>query len=118
MLDAVAHRVAAAVLIEAVEIEPEPPRPLPQVRVLEAGRVGEQRVVHLPEAPLQTGGLGGARGRPGARVAGTDREMAKHDAIGLERLQPDVQRRAERALEVGVDDQRATAARSADVVLL
>ncbi len=39
------------------------------MRVLEPGLIGEQRIVHLPEAPLQAGRLGRARGRPRARVA-------------------------------------------------
>ena len=41
----------AAVGVEARDIEPEPLGALPQMRVLEAALVGEQRVVHLPEAP-------------------------------------------------------------------
>ena len=51
-LDAVAHRVAAAVGVKALEVEPELLGPAPQVRVLEPRLVGEQRVVHLPEAAL------------------------------------------------------------------
>ena len=87
--------------------------PVPQVRVLEPGLVGEQRVVHLPEAALGAGRLGGARRRPGARVAGAHREVAEHHlapAAGQPEL---VQGGAERALEVGVLDQQRRCRRPA-----
>ena len=50
--------------------------------------------------------LGGARGRPGAGMAGADREVAKDDAQRQPR-QPQLERRAVRALEVRVDDHRS-----------
>ena len=97
----VKHGVAAAVALEALEIEPEPLRALPQMRVLESPLIGEQRVVHLPEAALQPGRLGRAGRGPGARVAGADREVAEHEprrAVAADETQ--VQRGAERALEI------------------
>ena len=44
------HRVGAAVGVEALDVEPELLGARPQVRVLEPALVGEQRVVHRPEA--------------------------------------------------------------------
>src|SRR5919109_102645 len=48
----VGDRPRAAVGLEALEVEPEPFRPGPQVRVLEPALVVEQRVVHRPERAL------------------------------------------------------------------
>ena len=79
-LHPLAHGLAAPVGLEAIQVEPEPLGALPQVGILQPGGVGEQEVVHLPEAALAPGRLGRARGRPGARVAGLDREVAKHPA--------------------------------------
>ena len=45
----------AAVALEAVEVEPEPLGPLPEVRVVDAAAVGEQRVPELPERVLGLG---------------------------------------------------------------
>ena len=50
--------------VETLEIEPEPLCARPQVWVLEPCLVGEQRVVHLPEAALQRRRLGRAGRRP------------------------------------------------------
>jgi len=72
--------------------------------------------MHLPEAALEAGGLGGAGGGPGPGVAGADREVPEDDRY-REALQPRVERRAERALEVGVDDDERSA-RTADVVVV
>ena len=78
---------------------------LPQVGILQPGLIGEQRVVHLPEAALARGCLGRAGRRPGPRMTGADREVAEH--------QPDrqvgqalVQGSAVGTLEVGVLDQQ------------
>ena len=70
----------APVGVEALEVELERARSLPQVGILEPALVGEQQVVHLPEALLPRRRLGRARRRPGARVARADREMAERDA--------------------------------------
>ena len=44
--------VVAAVGVEARDVEAEPLRARPQVRILEPALVGEQRVVHRPERAL------------------------------------------------------------------
>src|SRR4051812_1859099 len=53
--DARGDRVAAAILLEAVEVEPERLAMGPQMRVLEASLVGVERVRELPEAALSRG---------------------------------------------------------------
>ena len=87
----------------------------PQVRVVEAALVAEERVVHLPEAPLERRGLGGAGQPPRARVLGDDGEVAEDPPHG-QRGEQQVGLRAVRALVVAVldDDEAALAA---DVVL-
>ena len=102
--------------MEALDVEAEPPSPFPQVRVLQAPLVGEERVVHGPERVLRVGGLGGVGGGPGARVGGPDGEVAEAgpDGGGGEPL---LERRAERALEVGVDEDDGGAPRAAHVVV-
>ena len=81
-------RLRAAVGLEAVEVEPQALRPLPQVGVVEVGLVLEQRVVHLPEAPLQGRRLGGVGQDAGPRVLGLDREVAEdpRDSAGSRSL--------------------------------
>ena len=59
--------------------------------------------MHLPEAALKPGRLGRAGRRPGPWVAGANREVAKHDPQPA-RARRRCSGRAERALEVGVDD--------------
>ena len=66
--------------------------------------------------PWTRGGLGGAGGRPGARVAGADREVAEHH-LHRQALQPAVQGGAERALEVGVLDHQRRLRRAPAVVV-
>jgi hypothetical protein len=44
--------VASPIGLESVEIEPEPSRSVPEVRVFEPALIGEQLIVHLPEAAL------------------------------------------------------------------
>src|SRR5829696_9557279 len=46
-----------AVGLEALEVEPESLGAPPQMRVVEVALILEQRVVHLPEAALERGGL-------------------------------------------------------------
>src|SRR3954454_14274433 len=67
--DAALDGLGAAVGIEARDVEPQPLRALPELRVLEAAGVGEQRVVHGPDRALGRRGLGGRCRGPGARVA-------------------------------------------------
>ena len=50
----------------------------PQVGILEPGLVGEQQVVHLPEAALERRRLGRAGRRPGAGMARADGKMPEH----------------------------------------
>src|SRR5439155_8460004 len=102
-LDPLPDRVGAAISLEAIEVEAELPGALPQVRIVEPALVGEQRVVHLPEAVLERRGLGGAREHLAARVLRHDREVAEdlpHRALAQLRLDL----RAVRALVVAVDD--------------
>jgi len=68
--------------------------------------------VHLPEAALQPGRLGGAGGGERAWVRRLDREVAKAD---LEADEARLERGAERALVVPVDDYLVSAA--SDVVV-
>ena len=73
--------------------------------ILEPALVGEQKIVHLPETALERGSLGGAGSRPRPWMARADREMAEHSTrrVGLTG-EPDRERRAVRAFEVGVLD--------------
>ena len=105
----VRRRRRAPVGVEAREVEPEPLGARPQVRVLEAALVGEQRVVHRPERVLARGRLGRAGGGQRPRVARAHREVAEGDA----QRQPasrGLDRGAERALVVPVDDHQRGAA--------
>src|SRR5579875_3332909 len=56
-----AHRLAAAIGLEALEVQAQLAGPPPQVRILQASLVGEQQVVHLPKAALQSRRLGAAQ---------------------------------------------------------
>ena len=114
--DACDDGVAAPVAIEALEIELEGSRSIPEVRVLEPSLVGEQEVVHLPETTLKRCGLGRAGRRPGARMARANREVAEHPAQRVLR-EPQAERRAVRALEVRVLDHQRAVVGPADVVL-
>src|SRR4051794_31701542 len=51
-LDPRGDRVAATVALELIQVEAELLGTLPKVGVIEVALVGEQRVVHLPEAVL------------------------------------------------------------------
>src|SRR6185312_11939211 len=75
-------RIGAAVGVEALDVEAERARPLPQVRVLQARLIGVERGVHLREAALEAGRLRRARRRPGARVLRSDGEVAEDPAPG------------------------------------
>ena len=106
--------VGAAVGLEAVEVEAERRDALPEMRVVEVALVGVEGVVHLPEAALERGSLGGVREPARARVLRLDREVAE-DAPYREPVEQRSGLRAERALEVRVlDYERALAA---DVVV-
>ena len=94
---------------------PSASRAGPQVRILEMGLVGEQRVVHRPEGVLPPGRLGGVGGRERARMARADGEVAERDAQ-RHLAQAQLQRRAERALVVPVDDDQRRVLRAAHVV--
>ena len=80
---------------------PERPGALPQVRLVQMGLILEQRVVHLPEAPLKRGRLGRARQHPRARMLRGHREVPEH-ALHGQCLQDQVRTGAVRALEVRV----------------
>ena len=111
------HRLAAAVGVEALEVEPQCRARGPRGGDPRAGPGRRTAVVHLPEAALQSRGLRGTGGRPRAWVAGAHREVAEDDPrrqVG-EAL---VQRRAERALEVGVLDHDRRAVGAADVIVV
>jgi hypothetical protein len=84
------------------------------VRVLEPPLVGEQRVVHLPERALLGRRLRGAGGGMRTRMAGTHREVPEAHAQ-VERVQPRLERGAERALVVAVDDDKGAFA--SDVIV-
>src|SRR4051794_17159015 len=114
--DAALDRPGAAVGVEAVDVEPPALGALPQLRVLEPSLVGEERVVHGPEGALRARRLRGGGGGPRARVARADGEVAERHA---QRQPPQavLERRAERALEVRVDDDERRVLRAADVVL-
>src|SRR3954447_13260337 len=113
--DAGFHRLRAAVGVEARDVEPEPLRTFPEVRVLEPPLVGEQRVVHGPEGALDGGGLGRGGRRPRARMARAHREVAEGDAQ-REPAQARLERGAERAFEVRVDDDERRVLGPPDVV--
>src|SRR4051794_763680 len=68
LVDAPGQLVGAHVAREAVEIEAELSRVPHEVAGLEPAAGLEQAVVHLPEAPLHAGGLGGESGDPRMRV--------------------------------------------------
>src|SRR5829696_5405663 len=115
-LDALRDGLAAAVALEAVEVEPERLAARPEVRVLEAPLVGVQGVDELPERALGGGGLGGVRERDRARVLGAQREVAERDAH--RRLAQALGReRALRAGEVAVEQDDRGAVGAADVVV-
>ena len=105
-----ATAAAAPVGVEAVEVQPERPRPLPQVGILEPALVGEQQVVHLPEAALE-------RRPPRPRTPPPTRADGSSGPGKCRNTQPQrarrraaAQRGAVRALEVGVlDHQRRVA---------
>ena len=113
---AVADGVAAPIGVEALKVEPQLPGALPQVRILEPPLVGEQQVVHLPEATLErrpprprmpppTRADGwSARGSDGTRAAASASRSAEL-------------RGAIRALEVRVLDHQRRVIRPRDVVL-
>ena len=113
-LDPFGGLVGAAVGFEAIEIEPEALGARPQVGVVQVTLILEQRVVHLPEAPLQARRMSrlGEHARPG--VLGDHREVAEHPRDG-EPLEDEMRRRAVGALQVGVLDHHRS--RAADLIV-
>jgi hypothetical protein len=79
------------------------------VRVLKPALIGEQRVVHLPERTLLGGRLGGTGGWMRTWMAGAHREVPEADTQ-VERVQACLERRAEGALIVAIDDAEETVA--------
>ena len=73
------RRIGAAIAVEALEIEPEIARMLPQMRVVEPALVGVQQVDEGPERALGGGGLGGAGDGDRALGLGAQREVAEGD---------------------------------------
>src|SRR4051794_4118121 len=115
-LDALRDRVAAAVALEALEVEAERLAAGPQVRVLEPSLVRIEAVGELPEPVLAPGRLARVRERERARVLGLQREVPVGDADrrGLQAL---VGERALRAGEVAVEEDERGGLRAADVVV-
>src|SRR5262245_60711290 len=110
-LDSLRQLGGAPVGLEALEVEPESPGPLPEMWVVEMALVLQQRVVHLPEAVLRGRRLRGRGEHPRARVLRCHREVPE-DARDRQLLQDQVCLGAVRALKVRVlDDHRALAAR-------
>ena len=86
------------------------------MRVLQPALVGEQRVVHRPERVLAARGLRGAGRGERARMRGPDREVAERDA-DRERREAQLERGAERALVVAVDEHDRAVAGAAHVIV-
>src|SRR3954467_12367107 len=108
--------VAAAVAVEALEVDPEPLAAGPEMRVLEAALVLVQGVGELPEPALDRGRLGRGRARERAGVLRLEREVAVRHADGRV-LEPRVGERALRAGEVAVEQDERGAVGPADVVV-
>src|SRR4051794_3429484 len=115
-LDALGDRLAAAVVLESLEVDAELLAAGPEVRVLEPALVRVQRVGELPEGPLVGGRLRRMREGDGAPVLGLEREVAVGDADGrlCEALVGD---RALRTREVAVEEHERCVLRAADVVV-
>src|SRR6185436_9533093 len=114
--DAFCRRGAAAVALEAVEVDAEALAVGPQVRVLQAALVGVERLRQLPEPPLRGGGLDGVREGDGTRVLRLEGEVAERepDARGLQAVIGD---RALGTGEVAVEQDHGGVVRAADVVV-
>jgi RimJ/RimL family protein N-acetyltransferase len=111
------HRRAAAVGIEALDLEPELAGALPEVRVLEPALVGERGIGERPEPALGGGGLGGMGERQRPRVASLQREVAEdHAWAGGILSQALVFDGAARARQVRVEDDDGTIAAHVVVV--
>jgi hypothetical protein len=74
------------VVLEARQVEPEPGRVTPQGLVVEVFLVREEEVVHLPEASLGGGRLGGLGGAAGVRVHRVERKVPEHEAQPIAHL--------------------------------
>ncbi len=97
------HLGGAPVGLEAFQIETQILDPLPKMRVVDPPPVRVERVDHLEEAPLATGGLGGGVESRRARMLAGDREVTENEPprLGVQLLPVGG---ASRAAEVGVDD--------------
>ena len=109
-LDALAHASLRRSASKRSRSSPSRARAVPQVRVLEPGLVGEQRVVHLPETALQRR-RPRRRRRPAQARGWLERtgKWRKTTGAAGSVAQALLQRRAVRALEVGVDDHQRRA---------
>ena len=105
------NRIGAAIGLEAVEVEPEPLGPLPEVRIVDVAAVGVERVDHLEEAALQPAASAAAcrAGERGCLLA-TGKWRKTSRAWPRGELRPGGG--AVRAAEVGVDDQRRSPRRA------
>ena len=122
--DAPRVHAAAQLVAKARHVEPELLGVADEVLDVERVLVGEQQVVHLPEAALRRGRLRGLGGQLGVRVHVGERQVAEHEAHVLaevvEQLAHDrLGLPAVRALEVAVLDERdRRVVGAADVVAL
>lgn len=113
--NALNHVLAAAVGLEAVDVEAQSLGVSPQVRVIEAAAVLVDRVVQRPERPLKCSGLGGVCQRYCSHVTRPDREVPEAGAhiSGVKTL---CGHRTARAREVGVCDHERRVGFAAHVV--
>jgi hypothetical protein len=119
--DAGEHAGARAVGVEAVDVEPELGRAAAQVVVLQRSLAVEQQGVHLPEAVLQRGRLGGRRGGKRVRMDLRQREVAEREAhaipdVGLDALDFPERAARVRTLVVAILDDQPTGRPTPDMV--
>src|SRR4051794_22289532 len=115
-LDARGDGVAAAVALEAVQVDAKGLAVRPQVRILEASLVAVERVGELPEPALVGGRLRRVGERDRARMLGLEREVAEGHA-DRRPLEAIVGERALRAGVVAVEQHEGRVLRAADVVV-
>ena len=108
------HRLGAAVGVEARDVEPER-----SARAHRCGSSSRPWSANSASCIAQNAPAGRPprprRRRPGARVAGADREVPERDPQ-RQLAQPQLERRAERALVVAVDDHQARRLRPPHVI--
>src|SRR3954465_5082506 len=114
--DALGGGVAAAVMLEAVQVDAERPAAGPEVRVLQAALVAVEGVGEVPEAVLVGGRLGRVHENHRPRVDGAQGEVPVGDA-DRGPAQALVGDRALRAREVAVEQHERSVVRAADVVV-